>query len=85
MPPKVKINHAQYDRVVDDKGNELEAVVRMQETQYERECFKEDCPLGGRILPMQKYARVYYADDDKVEVFHVACFVKEFQSAFSRF
>jgi hypothetical protein len=78
-------NGAKFDRIVTADGKELEAVVRMQEAQDKKKCFLENCPLGPDILPTQIYARVYYPDTDEVETFHVACFTREFISAFSRF
>lgn len=59
----------------------LEAIYRIQEARESHKCDKADCPLGGEILPMMDYARVYYEDEDVVERFHKACFKEEFIDA----
>lgn len=72
------IDRAKY-KPIHNGHTVLEAVYRMQEAGREHKCDFEDCRLGGRILPLMKYARVYYEDVDEVEKFHYACFVQEFE------
>lgn len=74
----IKIDKAKY-RPIRNGQTVLEAVYRIQEAGGEHRCDKEDCALGGRILPLMKYARVYYEDEDEVEKFHYACFREEFE------
>lgn len=73
----VKFDRAKY-RELAEQGHPLEAVYRMQTAGSSKECNLEDCALGGKIMPLQRYARVYYQDEDVVEMFHVACFMREF-------
>ena len=73
----IKIDRAKY-REIRNGRTVLEAVYRIQEAGSGHTCEKEDCPLGGSILPTQKYARVFYEDTDEVEKFHYACFREEF-------
>lgn len=77
----VKIDRAKYRPIVDGKGELLEAVFRIQEAQSKKTCDLKECVLGTQILPLQKYARVYYQDEDEVEMFHYACFQREFTDA----
>lgn len=73
-----KIRQAKWKEMVEDDGTILEAVFRSQEAQSEKVCARQDCELGGRILPTMRYVRVFYEDESEVESFHVACFRKEF-------
>lgn len=70
-------DRARYETIRVD-GKVLEAVYRMQEAQSRKICEFEDCVLGHHILPLMTYVRVYYPEEDLVEVFHMACFGKEF-------
>jgi hypothetical protein len=74
----VRENGAAYRKLVDANGKEMEAVYRVQESQSTKDCESEDCALNGRILPTQRYARVFYRDTNVVEIFHFACFQREF-------
>lgn len=77
---KVKINRAKYSEI-QDGGEKLEAVFRVQTAGGVKKCDNKDC-LSRRdrtILPMEKYARVYYEDEDAVEFFHFSCFKEIFK------
>jgi hypothetical protein len=74
----IVIGKARYNKMGKPEEPEYEAVYRMQEAQNEKTCSLEGCPLGGRILPMMRYARVFYRDTHEVEVFHKGCFTLEF-------
>lgn len=71
------IDKAKYREISVD-GRKLEAVYREQIANTTHECDSETCMLGGRILPMSDYVRVYYEDTDEVEKFHAGCFKHEF-------
>lgn len=80
MNERVKIDKAKYKKIFEE-GEELEAVYRIQEAGASKTCHLESCPLGKEILPTMRYARVYYEDEDKVEVLHVGCFRMVFPDA----
>lgn len=78
MRKYVKRDHAKY-RVLDE-----DTMFRVQTAHIIHECDSEDCFLGGRILPYQKYVRVYYDADDEFDKFHYACFKEEFKDDLSQ-
>lgn len=73
-----KVRKAKWKEMRDSDGKILEAVFRIQEAQNEKKCARKDCVLGGRIIPLMKYARVFYEDSHEIEHFHYACFQREF-------
>lgn len=77
---KVKINRAKYNEIGED-GEKLEAVFRVQTSGSVKKCDNKDClsRRDRKILPMEKYARVYYEDVDAVEFFHYSCFREIFK------
>lgn len=70
-------NKARYNEI-SVNGKVLEAVYRTQGARSKKECDKEDCLVGVPILPTDRYVRVYFEDERKVEVFHRPCFTEEF-------
>lgn len=74
----VIIDRAKYKEIRNGR-TVLEAVYRIQAAGASHKCDKEDCILNREILPMQKYARVFYRDTEEVEKFHYACFREEFK------
>lgn len=71
-------DRAKYETIVSD-GVVLEAVFRLQTAHTKKRCDADHCGLGREILPYQDYARVYFEDEDKVEMFHYGCFRREFK------
>ena len=78
---KEKHDRSKYRQIRDKDGELLEAVFRVQLSHGQHKCDKADCVLGGWILPLSDYARVYYEEEDKVEKFHYGCFLEEFPDA----
>lgn len=71
------IGHATYNEIVVD-GKILEAVYRTQEARSKKKCSKKDCLVERDIMPYDRYVRVFFEDENKVEVFHRPCFKDEF-------
>jgi hypothetical protein len=79
QPSGPTIDRAKYTELRDEDGATMEAVYRLQEAKASKTCAFERCRFPrNEILPLMRYARVYYPDEDAVEMFHYSCFQRVF-------